>query len=85
MNYEEETLRFMTDEATPFTNNQGERDLRMNKVQQKISGCFRSERGAKDFCLIRRYLSTCRKQGLQPMAALRALFEGKKPSFISPD
>ena len=85
MNYEEETLRFMTDEATPFTNNQGERDLRMNKVQQKISGCFRSERGAKDFCLIRSYLSTCRKQGLQPMAALRALFEGKKPSFISPD
>lgn len=80
--YEEETLRFMTDEATPFTNNQGERDLRMNKVQQKISGCFRTERGAEDFCLIRSYLSTCRKQGVHPMEALRLLFEGKKPKFM---
>lgn len=80
--YEEETLRFMTDEATPFTNNQGERDLRMNKVQQKISGCFRTERGAKDFCLIRSYLSTCRKQGVHPMEALRLLIEGKKPKFM---
>ena len=80
--YEEETLRFMTDEATPFTNNQGERDLRMNKVQQKISGCFRTLRGAEDFCLIRSYLSTCRKQGVHPMDALRLLLEGKKPEFM---
>jgi transposase len=80
--YEEEPLRFMKDEETPFTNNQGERDLRMNKVQQKISGCFRTERGARDFCLIRSYLSTCRKQGVQPMKALRLLLEGKKPKFM---
>ena len=80
--FEEETLRFMVEEQTPFTNNQGERDLRMNKVQQKISGCFRTLRGAEDFCLIRSYLSTCRKQGLHPMDALRALFAGAKPKFM---
>jgi transposase len=80
--FEEETLRFMVEEQTPFTNNQGERDLRMNKVQQKISGCFRTERGAEEFCLIRSYLSTCRKRGVHPMEALRALYSGAKPKFM---
>ena len=83
LEFEEETLRFMENENAPFTNNQGERDLRMTKVQQKISGCFRSMKAAQNFCLIRSYLSTCRKHGMSPMEALQILFCGKLPEFMS--
>jgi len=80
--FENDTLRFMTDPQVPFTNNQGENDLRMTKVQQKISGCFRSMDGAKAFCRIRSYLSTCRKNGVTPTHALTLLFQGKMPDFV---
>jgi transposase len=82
-NYEDDVLRFMTSEIVPFTNNQGENDLRMTKVQQKVSGCFRSMEGARFFCRIRSYLITCRKHNISPTTALNLLFQGKLPDFDS--
>jgi len=82
-NFETETLRFMTDPLVPFTNNQCENDLRMTKVQQKISGCFRSFQGAQIFCRVRSYISTCRKHGISATDALQALFEGRLADIIT--
>jgi transposase len=80
--YEQDTLRFMDNELVSFSNNLGENDIRMTKVQQKISGCFRSMQGAQIFCRVRGYLSTCRKQGVKASQALDLLFNGKLPDFV---
>jgi transposase len=81
--YEPETLRFMREPNVPFINNRGENDIRMTKVQQKISGCFRSMDGAKSSCRIRSFISTCQKNAFNPAEALRLLFDGKLPTFIT--
>lgn len=70
-NRKEDVLRFLTDPSVPFTNNQAERDLRMMKVRQKISGCFRTAGGAEDFAVLRTVLSTAAKQGWNLLRTLQ--------------
>src|ERR671915_1658390 len=77
--YADDVLRFMTDLGVPFTNNLAEQAVRMPKVKQQVSGCFRTLAGAQSFCTIRSYLDTLRKQGANLFHALTQTFQGNVP------
>lgn len=80
--YATETLNFMIDPEVPFTNNLAERDIRMTKVKQKVSGCFRSLTGAKYYARIRSYILTCQKHGISAQESLQRLFSDDPPDFL---
>jgi transposase len=79
--YESWILGFLDNPEIPFTNNQAEQDVRMAKVKQKISGCFREMKGSKTFATIRSYISTCIKQGVSVIDALEKAARDEAETF----
>ncbi|MFT7530930.1 MAG: transposase [Gammaproteobacteria bacterium] len=75
--YETAVLLFAQDSNVPFTNNRAERDLRMAKVKQKVSGCFRSELYAQAYCRISSYVQTMQNKGYNPLLAIQLAFAGQ--------
>ena len=80
--YEDAVLRFARDPHTPITNNLAERGLRMAKVKQKVSGCFRTTTSAQAYCRISSYLQTMAAQGYSPMAAIEIALKGHAAAML---
>jgi len=76
-NHEKAVLLFAKNPDVPFTNNRAERDLRMNKVKQKVSGCFRTQKYAEAYCRISSYLKTMANRGYNPLVAIQMALSGK--------
>lgn len=75
--HEEAVLLFAKRSDVPFTNNRSEQDLRMTKVKQKVSGCFRKEMLAKAYCRISSYLQTMANKGYNPLTAINMALDGE--------
>ena len=84
-NYEDDVLRFTREASVPFTNNTAEGDVRMAKLYENVSKCFRHLKGANRFCDLRSYIITARKHGMKATKALLHLFTGKIPPFMKND
>ena len=81
-NRSQQVLLFIYDKEVPFDNNLAERDLRMIKLKQKISGCFRSQHGAEVFCRLRSYISSARKNGHQILDAIEKALIGNPVQLL---
>ena len=77
--YRDDVWRFMTQPNVPFTNNLAEQAVRMPKVKQKVSGCFRTTEGGDDYCIIRSYCATMTKQGANIFESLVSALQGSTP------
>ncbi len=82
IDFKTETLRFLNNPAVPFDNNLAERDVRMIKVQQKISGTFKSIDRANDFLVIRGIISTAKKHGINVLRVIEDSLDSVTPSEI---
>ena len=80
--FSDDVWRFVTQAGVPFTNNLAEQAVRMPKVKQKVSGCFRTLQGANNYCVIRSYCATMHKQGVNIFESLVASFSGQTPRPI---
>ena len=82
LKHEGSVLRFMSEPDVSFTNNAGERKIRMSKVKMKVSGCFRTERYAQAWCRILSYLDSMAELGYNPLVAIQIALAGNADDMI---